>query len=105
MRVFEGEEFDHLIGHIRSQCTVLCELFLVDYLSKCGAEEVPLIGRIVPLCCALCSLSESVVCLGSVMLFCCFNSFLEPHTTVEWNARNMGVDEKKNAVENPFNIM
>ena len=50
----------HVIGHVHSKYTIFYGPLPVDYLSKCGAKEVPLIDIIVPLCCSLCSLSESV---------------------------------------------
>ena len=32
---------ERVIGHVRSNYTILCGPLPVDYLSKCGAEEVP----------------------------------------------------------------
>ena len=53
--------FEGVIGHIRLKYTILRGPLPVDYISKCDAKEVPLLDRIFPLGCALCSLSESVV--------------------------------------------
>ena len=51
---------ERVIGHVRRKYTILSGTLPVDYLSKRCGEELPVID-IVPLCCALSNLSESVV--------------------------------------------
>ena len=52
---------ERVTGHVHRKYTILSGTLPVDYLSKRCGEELPLIDIIVPLCCVLSNLSESVV--------------------------------------------
>lgn len=52
---------ERVIGHVRQKYTILKGALPLDYMNKRAGEDVPLIDRIVPLCCSLSNLSDSVV--------------------------------------------
>ena len=48
---------ERVIGLVRQKYSILRGILPIDYLFKRRGGDVPIIDRIVPLCCALCNIS------------------------------------------------
>jgi len=52
---------ERVIGLVRQKYTILAGSLPIDFVSRSASHDVPLIDRIVRVCCSLCNLCESVI--------------------------------------------
>ena len=52
---------EHVIGAVRQKCTILKGTLPIDFMIKRDQEDIPLVDRIVRVCCALYNICDSVV--------------------------------------------